>query len=823
LLSEEKFKEFVIQTSDRPTTGDVYVRAIASLASRADINPYGLNHTDLESLYRRLLNGGDLHQFNIDTANRAPSAAINKLIQLLDETTSQHSTSCCWFVGASFGGNDDQTLRFLNKGIWQNGYEDKYLDLVRSMQPGERIAIKSSYTRKHGLPFDNKGQSVSVMGIKAIGVITRNHGDGQYVDVEWEPRFEPVKEWYFYTIRNTIWKVSPDEWMTEGLVNFTFNDEVQDIERFRNAPYWKDRFGDVSIDKQRFKWTQFYEEFADKLLAHKSDRSSLIAAIHQLPNQVDSISVLMDQPEEGIKEKLNDICPFTVFGLFNRGITDVNRIAIAKELAAFLNVEAPVPSSFEGIPVLNNQRSWFFGYKFRRDDHDIDTLWELFAAALTYANDQEVGAADKLAASYDKATSVWGTGWNLSMGLYWLRPWKYLTLDGQSQAYIRKRLGLQIGKNGVKNRCNANDYFGLINDLEARFQEDAYPVHSFPELSLAAWLFKDTDTTVNPELIDVDDGEFMLEVDNSIPATPATVEPYTINNIIADGCFLEKEFLSKIINQLRNKKNIILQGPPGTGKTWLAKKLAYALIGQKDDNSLRAVQFHPNLSYEDFVRGLRPSIDSVSGEGKLALVDGPFLQMIDEAKKNANVKYVVVIEEINRGNPAQIFGEMLTLLEADKRTPSEALELTYRRSPGEKVHIPANLYVIGTMNIADRSLALVDLALRRRFAFFDLQPTFGEVWRNWVSRKAGIDLEFLEQIEQRLTKLNDDIAKDRNLGPQFKVGHSYVTPPLSIKIEDAFSWFRSVVEYEIGPLLEEYWFDDLDRANKAQNALLEGI
>ncbi len=150
-------------------------------------------------------------------------------------------------------------------------------------------------------------------------------------------------------------------------------------------------------------------------------------------------------------------------------------------------------------------------------------------------------------------------------------------------------------------------------------------------------------------------------------------------------------------------------------------------MGQKDENSLRAVQFHPNLSYEDFVRGWRPS-----GEGKLTLVDGPFLEIINEAKKDASIKHVVVIEEINRGNSAQILGEMLTLLEADKRTPSEALELSYRRTEGERIHIPANLYVIGTMNIADRSLALVDLALRRRFAFFDLKPTFGDAWRNLV-------------------------------------------------------------------------------------------
>lgn len=127
------------------------------------------------------------------------------------------------------------------------------------------------------------------------------------------------------------------------------------------------------------------------------------------------------------------------------------------------------------------------------------------------------------------------------------------------------------------------------------------------------------------------------------------------------------------------------------------------------------------------------------------------------------------------------------------------------------------------MNIADRSLALVDLALRRRFAFFDLKPTLGEEWRNWVHSKAGIDNDFLQLIEQRIVSLNNEISKDRNLGPQFKIGHSYVTPPLNTKIEDAAAWFQGVVETEIGPLLEEYWFDDIERAIKSKDALVEGI
>ena len=292
---------------------------------------------------------------------------------------------------------------------------------------------------------------------------------------------------------------------------------------------------------------------------------------------------------------------------------------------------------------------------------------------------------------------------------------------------------------------------------------------------------------------------------------------YSIDNILTEGCFLEREKLETILQRLRDKKNLILQGPPGTGKTWLAKKLAFVVIGERDEDKIRPVQFHPNLSYEDFVRGWRPS-----GDGKLDLIDGPFLQMINTAKDDPESEYAIIIEEINRGNPAQIFGEMLTLLESDKRNETEALELSYRKREGERVYIPENLYVIGTMNVADRSIAMVDFALRRRFAFVDLEPIFGSTWRDWVHDQCKIDEEFLSQIEVKMNELNEQIAGDANLGAQFRVGHSYVTPSAG-EIDNSREWFKQVIETEIGPLLDEYWFDAPDTAQKAREQLLKGL
>ncbi len=311
------------------------------------------------------------------------------------------------------------------------------------------------------------------------------------------------------------------------------------------------------------------------------------------------------------------------------------------------------------------------------------------------------------------------------------------------------------------------------------------------------------------ELPDVDEEEL-----SEIEEEPT----YSVDNIIADGSFLTTEELNNIIKRWRSKKNLVLQGPPGTGKTWLAKRLGFVLVGSNDRETtrsrLRIVQFHPSLAYEDFVRGWRPY-----GDGKLGLVDGILMEAIDAAASEPDRPFVLVIEEINRGNPAQIFGEMLTLLENTKRRPSEAMELAYRKAPGERVHVPANLYVIGTMNVADRSLAIVDLALRRRFAFVDLEPRLGPAWHDWCI-KRGIDHEMLTDIKARIDVLNAEITSAISLGPQFQVGHSYVTPDIEETIDDSRAWFRAKVETEIGPLLDEYWYDAPETAKAARAKLL---
>ena len=295
-----------------------------------------------------------------------------------------------------------------------------------------------------------------------------------------------------------------------------------------------------------------------------------------------------------------------------------------------------------------------------------------------------------------------------------------------------------------------------------------------------------------------------LEAQAGASAAPSPAQAYGTAEIIADGCFMAPERIAAAIDLLRRKKNLILQGPPGTGKTWLARRLGYALLGVKDPSRVIALQFQPSLSYEDFVRGWRPD-----GKGGLQLADGVFLDAIAAAKAAPHEPFVLVIEEINRGNPAQILGEMLTLIEDGKRRPEEALRLAYPRTIDERVYVPDNLHIIGTMNLADRSLALVDLALRRRFSFLSLTPQLNEAWRTW-SAGRGCPADLLDLIASRLGALNAAIAADASLGEQFQVGHSFVTP--NTAAGDWMAWYGEVVDTEIAPLLHEYWYDRAEEA-----------
>ena len=262
--------------------------------------------------------------------------------------------------------------------------------------------------------------------------------------------------------------------------------------------------------------------------------------------------------------------------------------------------------------------------------------------------------------------------------------------------------------------------------------------------------------------------------------------------------FMRKDEYELLSELLLSKKNIILQGAPGVGKTFMAKRLAYSILGCKDKKRVQMVQFHQSYSYEDFIVGYRPT-----GNG-FELEYGPFYKFCKQAEKDSRPHFFI-IDEINRGNVSKIFGELLMLIEADKR--GEALKLLYTK---EEFSVPKNVHIIGMMNTADRSLAIIDYALRRRFAFYDVRPAFNNSMFIEMTEKK--ESESLNRLISYVKLLNDDIRKDDSLGSGFEVGHSYFCTSDDTQIDK--KWIKTTVEYEIIPLINEYWFDDREKVDE---------
>ena len=293
-----------------------------------------------------------------------------------------------------------------------------------------------------------------------------------------------------------------------------------------------------------------------------------------------------------------------------------------------------------------------------------------------------------------------------------------------------------------------------------------------------------------------------------------TIKPYSIESSL-ETIFIDESKFHNILDRIKFKKNLVLQGPPGVGKTFIATHIAYALMGVEDKRRTSMIQFHQSYSYEDFMQGFRPN-----SEAKFDLKNGAFYEFCRKAQRDPGNPYVFIIDEINRGNLSKIFGEMFMLIEADKRGPDYAMPLTYAQSLYDTFFIPDNLYIIGTMNTADRSLAMVDYALRRRFCFINLEPAFGnEKFKKFLVNR-GVEETVVDKVIDRMMQLNKRIAEDqKNLGRGYCVGHSYLCPSDKHQVYDN-AWYENVVRTEIEPLLEEYWFDDPDKARKRVEQLL---
>lgn len=305
-----------------------------------------------------------------------------------------------------------------------------------------------------------------------------------------------------------------------------------------------------------------------------------------------------------------------------------------------------------------------------------------------------------------------------------------------------------------------------------------------------------------------DEYEFIMDmIREENPLTSKDMNTsYTKKDFLSEVYMSENQY-DRLSGVLLNKMNLILQGAPGVGKTFTAKRLAYSLMGEKDDSRIEFVQFHQNYSYEDFVMGYRPSGDSYE------LKYGIFYQFCKKAENQPDKKFFFIIDEINRGNLSKIFGELLMLIEKDYRGTKATLAYN-----GMPFSVPKNLYIAGMMNTADRSLAMIDYALRRRFSFFEMAPAFES--KGFKEYQHSLDNRTFNELISEIVKLNGEISRDKSLGKGFCIGHSYFCG--KTKETCTNEWMQSVVNYDILPMLSEYWFDD-DTKVQRWDHILHGV
>lgn len=710
--------------------------------------------------------------------------------------------------------------------------------------------------------------------------------------------------------------------------------------------------------KKSLSWIPFYTELAHTLLGFKDNRSDLVTKIPQIYQKSE-----IHMPTLETDGKLVDIDPFTFFGLFNKHLTVSNRIKIISAIAELVNISEPVPTSFDSIPILNNQNATYYAFLPERDDQDIPDLWELFDSALAYADNQTSKNRSRFSHYFNIVINKKNIGNSkLTMGLYWISPDTFLNFDSRNEWFIYKsgKIPQEVvdslpAKPKFHEKLTAEKYFAVMDKLNAYLHSPDSTLHDFKELSYEAWTYSQevndqiaaekkaqtkressgaavadegietvhywlyspgnqatywdefyqngimaigwdkignlaeyptkeamrqtmrdnmdssrsyknaahatwqfanemkpgdiifvkkgmhlvigrgvvtsdyeydedrdyfknvrevkwthkgewpypgqasmktlTDITAYTDYVEKLNRLFEEDAEDDTEEQTSKLQPYTKEDFLNE-VFMDEKRYDTLATLVLRKKNVILQGAPGVGKTYAAKRLAYSIMGEKDPERVMMVQFHQSYSYEDFVMGWRPT------ENGFELRHGAFYDFCKSAEvDDEDTPYFFIIDEINRGNLSKIFGELFMLIEPDKRGID--LQLLYA---DEKFSVPKNVYIIGMMNTADRSLAIMDYALRRRFAFFTMEPGFAtDGFREYQQRLgSGKFNKLISCVEE----LNHAISHDASLGEGFQIGHSFFCE-LNEVTDQTLS---GIVEYELVPLLDEYWFDEPSKA-----------